>query len=108
MKKAKRVAQISSAPTVVRYCKKCNARTGFASSGMFRVNAQKKSLDVWLIYKCRKCNTKWNLTVMSRVAPGAISLEMLNGFHENDEKLAMQYATDTTLIKKNGAKPGKV
>jgi len=45
---------------------------------------------------------------MSRVAPGAISPEMLSGFHENDETLAMQYATDITLIKKNGAESGKV
>jgi len=58
--------------------------------------------------KCTKCNTTCNLTILSRVAPGAIPPELLRGFHENDTDFAMIYATDKTLIKRNGAEPGQV
>ena len=108
MRKKKRAAFTSKVPTVIRYCRKCGIRTEFASTESFRVNAQRKSLDVWLIYKCIKCNTTWNLTVLSRVAPGTIPPEMLRGFHDNNTDLAMIYATDKTLIKRNGAEPGQV
>jgi len=80
-------------------------KTEFASSGCFRVNGQKKSLDVWLIYKCSICDTTWNLTVLSRVAPRSIPSDVLHGFHNNDSDLAMYHATDAGLIRRNGAEP---
>jgi len=67
------------------------------------VNGQKKNLDVWLIYKCTVCNTTWNLTILSRIAPRSIPPELLTGFHENDPDLANRYANDAALIKRNGA-----
>lgn len=99
-------ARYLSAPTAVRYCKHCGTRTAFASSGLFRVNAQQKALDVWLIFKCVNCDTTWNLTVLSRVNPAALPPDLLHGFHSNEERLAMRYATDMALIKRNGAEPG--
>ena len=91
---------------MVRYCKRCGKSAEFASSGCFRVNAQQKSLDVWLIYKCAVCGTTWKLAVLSRVAPKSIPAEMLGGFCANDAELTMRYATDTALIRQNGAVPG--
>jgi len=105
LKSRKREAQASHAPAAVRYCKRCGIKTGFISSGAFRVNAQRKNLDVWLIYKCSACKTTWNLTVLSRVSPLSIPPELLRGFHENDPDIALSYANDIALIKKNGAKP---
>jgi len=70
------------------------------------VNAQKKNLDVWLIYRCSLCDTTWNLAVLSRVNPLSISPETLHGFHDNDPALAMQLAADVSLIRKSGGKPG--
>lgn len=99
--------RIKNAPTVVRYCKRCGAKAEFASTGLFRVNAQQKSLDVWLIYKCADCDTTWNLTVLSRVAPRSIPADLLRSFFENDSVLAMHYATDSALIKRNGAESGQ-
>ena len=107
MKRKDCAAQEENALTVVKYCKKCKRKTMFNSSGLFRVNAHRKSLDVWLIYKCKKCNTTWNLTVLSRVAAGSIQPELLRGFHENDIELAERYTSDAALIKRNGAEPFK-
>ncbi len=99
-------ARYIGAPTAVRYCKRCGADSAFASSGLFRVNAQQKALDVWLIYKCPDCGVTWNMTVLSRVAPRSLPPELLEGFHRNDAELALRYATDRALIKRNGAAPG--
>ncbi|MCL2842574.1 MAG: DUF1062 domain-containing protein [Oscillospiraceae bacterium] len=81
-------------------------KTSFVSSGLFRVNAQKKSLDVWLVYKCSVCDTTWNLTVLSRVNPHSILPETLRRFLDNDPDLALRYASDVSLIKRNGGEPG--
>ena len=106
MKNVKWTVRITAAPTVVKYCKKCAEKAQFVSSGMFRVNAQQKYLDVWLIYKCATCDTTWNLTILTRTNPKSIPPDMLAGFHGNDAALAMRYATNTALIRKNGGEPG--
>lgn len=99
-------ARFTHAPTVIRYCKHCGEKVSFASSGLFRVNAQQKSLDIWLIYKCITCETTWNLTVHSRVRPQSLPRETLRGYHENDADLALEHAADSGLVKRNGAEQG--
>lgn len=96
--------QYSSPPKVARYCKKCSEKTEYVSSGQFRINANKKSLDIWLIYKCEFCNTTWNSTIYSRISPQQVGTAQLERFHRNDEVLAMQYAMNISLLQQNGAK----
>lgn len=95
--------QYDRPPAPVRYCKKCNTRQEFISSGQFRVNAQGKYLDIWLIYKCSCCSSTWNAAIYSRVNPGSLPPGLLSRFHGNDPSLAMQYAMDTGFLRKNGA-----
>jgi len=92
-------------PKAVRYCKKCGVKTEFESSKNFRVNAQQKYLDVWLIYKCLRCDSTWNLTLYTRVNPKSLPAEILEGFHSNDEELAARFSMDTEILRKNGAEP---
>ena len=99
--------RVKRAPIVVRYCKRCNTSAEFVSSGCFRVNAQQKILDVWLVYNCSTCGTSWNLTVLSRITPRSISQDLLRGFYDNDFELSMRYASDIDLIKRCGAEPGQ-
>lgn len=33
----------------------------------FRINSQKSLSDVWLVYKSKKNNATWNMTILSRV-----------------------------------------
>ncbi|MCL2083760.1 MAG: DUF1062 domain-containing protein [Oscillospiraceae bacterium] len=98
--------RIKAAPTAVRYCKRCGVKTGFVSSGLFRVNAQQKSLDVWLIYKCPVCDTTWNLTVLTRAAARSLPPGLLRGFLDNEPGIATRCASDAALIKHSGAEPG--
>lgn len=91
-----------SVPSVIKYCKKCKGKREFICSGQFRINAQRKTLDIWLIYKCSNCNTTWNETIYSRIPPKSLKPELLEAFYKNDEALVVRFAEDTELLQKNG------
>lgn len=93
----------ASLPKVIRYCKKCGGKSEYVSAGLFRVNAQQKCLDVWLIFRCARCKTTWNCTILSRVNPRSIPREKLEKFMENDPELARSYGMDCRLLRQNGA-----
>lgn len=95
--------QYDTPPSILRYCKKCGRKSEYICSGEFRVNAQQKSLDIWLIYKCAHCNTTWNSTIYSRISPQQIGTDLLKQFHSNNEILAMHYAMNISLLQRNGA-----
>jgi hypothetical protein len=54
-------------PKIMRNCPKCGGQCEFESSGNFRINANSKTIDVWLIYQCINCNTTWNMEIFSRI-----------------------------------------
>ena len=58
------------------------------------MNAQKKRLDVWLIYRCVSCGSVWNCAVVSRGRPGGVGRELLERFMGNDPGLALECALD--------------
>lgn len=91
---------------IVKYCKKCGKKTEYLCSGLFRINAQRKYLDIWLIYNCGYCDTSWNMTLYSRISPGSLKKELLEGFHQNKEELVERYGMDYELITKNGVEAG--
>lgn len=91
-----------STPTITRHCKKCNRDMEFSCSERFRINAQGKYLDVWLIYNCKKCKTSWNSTIFSRVHTNKMDQELLALFQNNDPMLARQYGSDRTILNQNG------
>ncbi len=96
-----------SPPPVIRHCKQCGKTVCYRSAGLFRVNAQKKSLDIWLIYKCGHCQSTWNMTVHSRISPQALGADTLGRFYANDSALARQCACDLGLLRKNSAAFGR-
>ncbi|URZ02687.1 DUF1062 domain-containing protein [Clostridium felsineum] len=106
MKKVTWELQYISPPPTIKYCKKCGKKTEYICSDLFRVNAQRKYLDVWLIYKCSNCNSTWNMTIYSRINPKSIDSKLLEGFYCNDEKLAEGYAMNSELVQKNGGEFG--
>lgn len=106
MKKQIWEVQYHSPAPVLRYCKKCGRKTEYVSSGQFRVNAQRKDLDIWLIYKCGNCNTTWNAALFSRISAKALDPELLEKFHNNDEVTANHYAMDIEMLQQNGFEIG--
>lgn len=94
--------QYLSKPSVVKHCKKCGTKKEFICSGQFRINAQRKYLDIWLIYKCSSCNTTWNAAVYSRISPQTLDTRFLEAFHKNDQDIVEQYAMDIEFLRGNG------
>ena len=88
---------------VFHRCGGCGKKQEFVNSGKFRVNANGKSVDVWLIYRCRKCKHVWNLKICERTRPGRIASELFEAFLENDPETAMAYGRDIDFLKKNNA-----
>lgn len=75
----------------------------FINSQKFRVNANGNCVDVWLIYRCKKCKHSWNLTIYERMKPSKISRDEYELFMENDIDLAVKYGNDKYFLKRNNA-----
>ena len=90
-------------PIVKRSCPKCNEKTNYINSEKFRVNANKNSIDIWLIFKCEKCKATWNMTIYERIKPGDISKAEYDKFLSNNRELAKEYAFNSGIYSKNKA-----
>ena len=88
---------------VFHRCGGCGKKREFVNSGKFRVNANGKNVDVWLIYRCAKCKHSWNLAVYERTRPGKIPPELFGAFQANDEETAMEYGRDIAFLRRNRA-----
>ena len=73
----------------------------YRTQGKFRVNANHKLLDVWLLALCAQCGETIKLSVLERAHVRSIDAEMLSGFHENDASLAARLLTDPRLPQRN-------
>jgi len=90
-------------PLVRRHCSRCSGDMPFACSMKFRTNAQKKRIDVWLIYRCRACDAVWNLPILERVGVGNIAADAFDAAARNDPALARRHAFDRTRLMRHGA-----
>lgn len=87
-------------PLLKKICPKCRSDR-FYCSDKFRINFNKKNIDIWLIYRCIKCESTYNLTISSRIKPGSISQKLLREFQENNTALAWKYAFSREIRRKN-------
>ena len=94
--------EYTSLPRIKKYCKKCGRKSEFLSSKLFRVNANQKNLDVWLIYNCSDCKTTWKQELFSRVKNNYFSREILDKFYGNDSELAYYYTMNCNHLSKTG------
>ena len=84
-------------------CGGCGKKQEFINSGRFRVNANGNNVDVWLIYRCKKCKHSWNLTIYERTRPSKIPRELFEAFQENDAETALAYGRSVEFLRKNRA-----
>ena len=94
---------IAESVKVYHRCGGCGKKQEFLNSGKFRVNANGNRVDVWLIYRCKKCKHSWNLTIYERKKPAKIAPQEYELFMENDAELASQYGNDIEFLKRNNA-----
>jgi hypothetical protein len=87
-------------PLIRRRCLRCSSAR-YRAYGKFRVNANHKLLDVWLLALCVGCGETIKLTVLERVHVRTIEPSTLNRFHDNDVELAATLLADPGLQRRN-------
>ncbi len=88
-------------PTIHRTCSKCGQGATYKNSEKFRVNANKKSLDIWLIYHCEKCKSTFNLTLFERINPKDMAPDLLHRFMTNDKDLTKKFGFNKAIHDRN-------
>lgn len=96
--------KVKNTPALKRKCNHCNSDR-FYCSHKFRMNAQKRDIDVWLIYRCKECDSTYNLTILSRTKPELVKKDLFLKFSGNDEELAREYAFSAEIMRKNKVEP---
>jgi len=87
-------------PTVLRRCPACRSER-FRANGKFRVNANHKLLDAWLLVLCTGCGDTAKLTVLERMNVRSVRPELLDRMHANDPDLAAELLQDPVLQRRN-------
>lgn len=87
-------------PLVRRRCHGC-ASDRFRTSGKFRVNANHKLLDAWLLARCTACGETAKLTVLERTNVRSVRPELLDRLHDNDPGLAAELLQDPAVRRRN-------
>ncbi len=93
---------LASLPRFLKTCPRCKSAT-YENSGCFRVNANGKRLDIWLICRCEHCKTIWNLSVYERVDRATLNSADLSGYFANDASLVYRHIFDPAFLQKNRA-----
>ena len=70
-------------------------------NGKFRVNANHKLIDAWLLALCAACGETTKLTVLERTNVRSVRPELLDRMHDNDPGLAAELLQDPVLRRRN-------
>lgn len=87
-------------PNVIRHCRNCKRSTEYVCSDKFRVNANQKVVDIWLIYKCMHCESTWNYPILSRVHVNRLDPILHQKFMHNDQETIWYYAFQINKLRK--------
>jgi hypothetical protein len=87
-------------PLIIRRCHTCGSER-FRASGKFRVNANHKLIDAWLLVLCTACGETAKLTVLERMTVRSIGRELLDRLHHNDSGLVSELLQDPNLQRRN-------
>lgn len=63
----------------------------------------RRLVEVWLIYRCKKCKHSWNLAIYERMRLSKIKQGEYKLFIENDCVLVSKYGKDISSLKRNNA-----
>lgn len=77
---------------VLRHCPRCEEARAFAPTDKFRLNAQQRRIDVWLLYDCTACGATWKREILARRRPEEIGADLYGRLLRNDAATARAYA----------------
>ncbi|MDX3094942.1 DUF1062 domain-containing protein [Streptomyces sp. ME19-03-3] len=87
-------------PIVLRRCRSCPSGR-FRPNGKFRVNANHKLLDAWLLVLCTGCGETAKLAILERTHVRAVRPELLDRLHDNDAVLAAELLQDPVVRRRS-------
>jgi hypothetical protein len=85
-------------PALVKACVSCRSARHHPT-GKFRVNANGKLLDVWMLIRCERCGRTAKIPVHERTSVQALGRERLRMFETNDPVLVRELAMDAVLAR---------
>ncbi|PBB81967.1 hypothetical protein CK218_09290 [Mesorhizobium sp. WSM3879] len=87
------------APRPLINCNRCGGVKPHQCSGKFRVNANGKRIDAWLIYRCTDCDNSWNRAIFERCNRRDIAPALLAALERNDPTLVRHYGFDAVALR---------
>jgi hypothetical protein len=81
-------------PRPIRYCPACGAVREFICGERFRINANKKNIDVWLLYRCSDCDDTWKYPVLERKSIAAFDSVAYECYVRHDQRMVWKHAFD--------------
>ena len=88
-------------PLLSLRCVDCRSQSATTGEGRFRVNANGKLLDVWLLVRCVSCDRTGKLTVHERAPVRSFDPAELDGYHASDPELVASRLLDPLLARRN-------
>ncbi|WP_311931146.1 DUF1062 domain-containing protein [Microbispora sp. H11081] len=88
-------------PLLSLRCPDCRSESATTGEGRFRVNANGKLLDVWLLVCCVSCGRTSKLTVHERAPVRTFDPAELDGYLANDPELVASVLLDPLLARRN-------
>lgn len=95
-RKALWVVKELALPAIVTPCVSCR-HPRHRPTGKFRVNANHKLLDVWMLVWCERCGRTSKINVHERINVRVLPHERLLRLHDNDPAMVREVAMDTAL-----------
>src|SRR5258706_7242390 len=86
-------------PAIVKACVSCRS-TRHHPTGKYRVNANGKFLDVWMLICCELCGRTSKIPIHERIRVQALKSEPLLMFENNDPAMVRDLAMDRALAGK--------
>ena len=88
-------------PLLSLRCADCRSESATSGEGRFRVNANGKLLDVWLLVRCVSCDRTSKLTVHERAPVRSFDPAELYGYHASDAELVASRLLEPLLVRRN-------
>jgi hypothetical protein len=88
-------------PLLALRCVACPSGRATLGNGRFRVNANGKLLDVWLLVNCVSCDRTSKLTVHDRVPVRSLRADLLAGYSANSPSLVVDTLLDPLIARRN-------
>ncbi|MFG3701695.1 DUF1062 domain-containing protein [Micromonospora sp. NPDC047620] len=88
-------------PLLAFRCVHCHSGLASTGDGKFRVNANGKLLDIWLLVACVSCGRTSKITVHDRVPVRYLDPILLEGYSGNSSSLLARVLLDPPIARRN-------